>query len=358
MINKHLRSQEYIANDTMHHLVMSVVECTNSSAPLELSIASATISALLLLVTVPTNLLVCLAIIVDPNNELRTQFNCFTFNLALADLIVGCVAEPLSIYIHITEALDSEHDHEVSEAVFMVFHIPYFISAMASVLSIAALACERYLAINLPFRYRQYFSIKAAIIFSMVIWTIALIFGLLTLVFHYTFESFIFINTGFLFTGFLVCFVYCKIRINLERKSELWTENPLQQERNMVIQIKLTKTFSLMIGMLMICYIPACSMIYFMNLCKTCNCDLIQWFRDSSFWLVLLNSAINPYVYAVRSSAFRKAIMKIMKCKCRQTKKLGTFSSIKFSKERGNVNTYRYGSILDTSSDSGGHVSL
>ena len=97
----------------MYHLEVSVTECSNVSAPFELSIASASISALLLVITVPTNLLVCLAILVDPNRELRTQFNCFTFNLGLADLIVGCVTEPVSIYSHITEAFASERGHRI-----------------------------------------------------------------------------------------------------------------------------------------------------------------------------------------------------------------------------------------------------
>ncbi|CAB3980135.1 adenosine receptor A2a-like [Paramuricea clavata] len=313
---------------------MSVAECTNSSAPFELSIASASISAVLLVITVPTNLLVCLAILVDPNRELRTQFNCFTFNLGLADLLVGCVAEPVSIYAHITEAFASEHSHEVSQVILKMFHIPYFISAMASVLSIAALACERNLAINSPLRYRKYFNVKLTLVFSTFIWVIAIIFGLLNLLFDYIFESFIFINSGVLFTGAIVCFVYGRIRSSLRKTSKQWTKNGTQRNRDIVTQLKLTKTFALMIGTLMLCYLPACSMVYFINLCTNCNCNLVQWFRDAVFWLVLLNSAINPYVYAVRSSVFRHAINKIVKCRCQHPKKPRTFPSIRYSKVR------------------------
>jgi hypothetical protein len=318
----------------MHHLEMSVAECTNSSAPFELSIASASISAVLLVITVPTNLLVCLAILVDPNRELRTQFNCFTFNLGLADLLVGCVAEPVSVYAHITEAFTSEHGHEVSQVILKIFHIPYFISAMASVLSIAALACERYLAINSPLRYRKYFNVKLTLVFSTFIWVIAIIFGLLNLLFDYIFESFIFINSGVLFTGAIVCFVYGRIRRSLRKTSKQWTKNGTQRNRDIVTQLKLTKTFALMIGTLMLCYLPACSMVYFINICTNCNCKLVQWFRDAAFWLVLLNSAINPYVYAVRSSVFRRAINKIVKCRCRHPKKPRTSPSIRYSKVR------------------------
>ena len=334
----------------MHHLEMSVAECTNSSAPFGLSIASASVSALLLLITVPTNLMVCLAIIVDPNRELRTQFNCFTFNLCLADLLVGCVAEPVSIYAHVTEAFASKRRHKVSVVVLKMFHIPYFISAMASILSIAALACERYLAINSPFQYRRYFNVKLTLIFLTIIWIIAITFGLLNLVFDYIFESLIFVNTGVLFTGAIVCFACFRMRASLLKRSKQWTSNRLQKERDLLIQVKLTKTFILMIGALMLCYVPACSMVYFINLCRNCNCNVVQWFRDASFWLVLLNSSIDPYVYAIRSSRFRDAIYKILKCRFRRPVKtpLSTFPSVRFSKETGKTRR-RYGA-LDTSS--------
>ena len=334
----------------MHHLEMSVAECSNSSAPLELSITSASVSALFLVITVPTNLLVCLAIIVDPNRQLRTQFNCFTFNLALADLLVGCVAEPVSIYSHVTEAIASKGGHKVSDIVLKMFHIPYFISAMASVLSIAALACERYLAINLPFYYRKYFNVKLTLIFSIIIWIISITFGVLNLVFNYILESFIFINTGVLFTGVMVCFACYRMRASLKKRSKQWTRTGIQNERDILIENKLTKTFTLMIGTLMLCCVPTCSMVYFINLCTNCNCELIQWFRDASFWFVLLNSTIDPYIYAVRSSTFRDAISKIIKCRCRKpVMKAGHFSSVRFSKVGGK--RPRYGALTEPSTE-------
>ena len=48
---------------------------------------------------------------------------------------------------------------------------------MASVLTIAALALERYSAVSHPFLYRQYFSVKLAVVMSIVIWILAIGFG-------------------------------------------------------------------------------------------------------------------------------------------------------------------------------------
>ena len=90
------------------------------------------------------------------------------------------------------------------------------------------------------------------------------------------------------------------------------------QRNDTEIQNRLTKTFALMIGALMCCYIPACAAVYYMNLCSPCNCDVIEWLRDLVFWLILLNSAIDPFIYALRTKQFRRAVRNILSCKCRQ----------------------------------------
>ena len=295
-------------------------ECSNSTAPHELSIMTATFSSVLLVITAPTNLLVCLAILIDPNKELRTQFNCFTFNLALADLVVGCVTEPISVYFHINESMDSEYGHNVDPVMQKVIHIPFIISAVASALTIAALALERYLAITAPFRYRLYFGIKLSVVLSIIIWIIALTFGLLNIFLDYMLQSFIFVNSVLAFTGLAVGFVCFRIRLTLHKVAHNWAEIGMQSTRedNENIQKALTKTFEIMIAALACCYIPVCGMVYYMNLCHDCKCNVVQWFRDALIWLILFNSAINPFIYALRNASFRNAVMIIIRCECKQ----------------------------------------
>ena len=297
-------------------------ECRNSTAPHELSIMTATFSSVLLVVTVPTNLLVCLAVVIDPNKELRTQFNCFTFNLALADLVVGCVTEAICIYFHINESMDSKFGHNVDPVMQKVLHISFFISAVASAFTIAALALERYLAITAPFRYRLYFDVKLSVVLSIIIWIIALTFGFLNIFFDYILQSFIFVNSVLAFTGLVVIFVCFKIRSTLHKVSNNWAEIGMQstRENNENVQKALTKTFEIMIAALLCCYIPVCGMVYYMNLCDHCNCEVVQWFRDALFWLILLNSAINPFIYAFRNASFRSAVRIIICCKCKQNR--------------------------------------
>jgi hypothetical protein len=192
-------------------------DCRNATSPGELSTITASFSFLLLIITVPTNLFVCLAITIDPNKELRTQFNCFTFNLALADLLVGCITESLAVYIHIRQSLDKEFGHTDHAMIQKLAHIPYFIASAASVLSISALAMERWLAVSSPFVYRQYFNVKLSVFLSVIIWTIALCYGVINIWLDYILENFIFVNSALLVTGIVVCFACFKIRSTLKQ---------------------------------------------------------------------------------------------------------------------------------------------
>ena len=336
-------------------------ECSNSTAPHELSIMTATFSSVLLAITVPTNLLVCLAMLIDPNKELRTQFNCFTFNLALADLVVGCVTEPISVYIHIHESRDREYGHQVDPVMQKVLHIPFIISAVASALSIAALALERYLAITAPFRYRLYFNIKLSVVLSIIIWIIALTFGFLNIFLDYVPISFIFVNSVLAFTGLVVGFVCFRIRSTLRRVANSWAEIGMQSTRedNENVQKALTKTFEIMIAALTFCYIPVCGMVYYINLCENCKCNVVQWFRDALFWLILLNSAINPFIYALRNASFRNAVKIIIRCECKQRRpilKQPHRSKPHASKDKRIYKTYQQ--LPDTSQNESGYGSI
>ena len=321
------------------HLDFVSSECVNSTAPTELSILTATFSCLFLIVTIPTNLFVCLAVIIDPNRELRTQFNCFTFNLALADLTVGCITEATFVYYHIHESMDSEFGHHGDAFMQKISHIPFLITAVASALTIAALALERYLAVTSPFRYRQYFDVRLSVVLSVIIWIVALGFGLLNMFVDYYLQSFIMVNSVLLFTSFIVCFACFKIRKTLRDASSNWKEIGMRSTREDYLksQKTLTKTFEIMIGALLCCYAPACAMVYYMSVCENCNCHVVQWFRDALAWLICLNSAINPFIYAFRNVSFRSAVKIIIRCQCRHRRNT-TLHTVPGKKTRGHAN--------------------
>ena len=132
--------------------------CINQTiAPSYISFTTATISAGMCLFTILGNLLIVLAIFIDPNKDLKSPFNYFVANLAISDLVVGFVVDPMSVAFHVSEGVAKEYPTGV-----VYLHISYFISCTASVLSLAALTVDRFLAITSPLSYRTKLNPKRA----------------------------------------------------------------------------------------------------------------------------------------------------------------------------------------------------
>ena len=113
--------------------------CDHYWAPFATSVTTTTVSVILSIITVPGNLLICWAVLWNPTKNLKTPFYYLVLNLAIADLLVGTVTEPVFVGYHASEALKRP-----VLGLRWVVYVSYFMSSTASVLSILALAVNRY----------------------------------------------------------------------------------------------------------------------------------------------------------------------------------------------------------------------
>ena len=293
--------------------------CVNVSAPSHLSYTTATVSLVLCLITVAGNLLVCLAVLINPNNNLRNPFNYFVVSLAIADLIVGCVTEPISVYIHVKEGLRMP----LAQIEVWSIHLSYFISCTTSVLNISLLAFERFLAITSPVRYRLFFSVPRFITLAVAVWLVSTGLSVIYFFTTYILYAFVFINIAVVLTLGVSGFTYLKIfgelrnRMRAKISSGSLMHRSTTQEVSNRWNVQLTKTYLIILSIFLACYIPALIIIYTMNWCETCSCLTIHCLRDIQFMIVILNSALNPFVYALRFDKFRRAIIEILRCRCK-----------------------------------------
>ncbi|RMX43503.1 hypothetical protein pdam_00001906 [Pocillopora damicornis] len=70
---------------------------------------------------VPGNILICIAILKDPYQELSNSFNYFVLQLAFSDVIVGIFTEPAFVVWHIREALGHDSLQAKSSGVSLAF---------------------------------------------------------------------------------------------------------------------------------------------------------------------------------------------------------------------------------------------
>ena len=295
--------------------------CANLTiAPSNLSYTSASLSIVMTLVTVTGNLLVLLAILIDPNKDLKSPFNYFVANLALCDLFVGFIVDPMSAAYHYSEGSARKYPMKL-----VYLHIPYFISSTASVLSLAALTVDRFWAITSPLSYRIKLNPKRAGFAALGIWAFSICFPFIYLSTGYLTYAFVFAHTVIIATFLVMLLTYLKIFRVFKLKVQEWdnlnqsSKDSQAKRQAMKWEQKVTKTFLIVLAFFLACYLPSCICIYITNLCSSCSCISIHWARDVHFLLILANSGVNPFVYAWRLEKFRTAFVKLLTCcgRCR-----------------------------------------
>lgn len=289
--------------------------CDNTSAPTYLSFSTASCTALTTIVASVGNLLVVLAIFLNPNKDFRSPFNYLVANLSFADLVVGLIVAPLATVYHILEGV-GKLTKQFEDGV----HITYFVSCTASLLSLTALAVDRYLAITYPMMYRTKLNPLRALLVSVVVWIVSIALSMIYFAVGYNKFRFIFANTAVAITFVVLIFTNAKIFKYLRCQVSQWDSLHDSSEENMAKkqaikwEKKITKTLVIVLLLFLACYLPSCICIYIINFCTNCDCEFIHWVRDTQFVLVMANSGLNPFVYAWRLENFRKAFKSILTC--------------------------------------------
>eukprot|EP00794_Sanderia_malayensis_P000520 gene520-1169_t len=300
-------------------------------APKELSYFTATCSVVLCIVIFFGNLAIIVAVLVDPLRKLRTPFSYFLVNLAVSDFVVGAIAMPSSFFAHLHEAGGHVPDYLVT-----LIHVTYFVSTTASVLSLAALSLDRFLAIRWPIRYRRSLRMHRCVVMSIAIWVFSGSVSMLYFTVGYIDYLMVFVHVSIVIAFFILVMTYRQVYKTLRSQSQelrvldssaAEQRNNEEQIRRLRTEKKVTRAFLMILGLFLSCYAPAIIMIYVLQFCDQCSCDLRHVLRDLQFVFVSANSAMNPFVCAIRLGPFRRSILAILSCKRKKSKYEMTASS-------------------------------
>ena len=280
--------------------------CQDYWPPFATSVTTSTVAAILTLIAVPGNLLICWAVIRNPTRNLKTPFNYLVLNLAIADLIIGAVTDPLFVGYHVNEALKND----VLNVQWLV-HVSYFLTSTASVMSIVALAINRYQAATADLIQRPKLSNVVAT--SVILWIVSLGLPLLYLALGFYKLAFIFTNASLVIATAVLIFVYYRVYSRLKRhnRNSVHIRSSPEREKQIKREKKATNSLLLIIISFVMCVFPSCAMVYVINLCQTCSCVLIHWLRDLQFLFLLVNAASNQFLYAWRMRSFKRAFKTI-----------------------------------------------
>ncbi|XP_031561182.1 histamine H2 receptor-like [Actinia tenebrosa] len=248
-------------------------------------------------------------LVIFKTKVLRTTSNFFISSLALADLIVGLIINPLYIVIISHNVWLEQHPLMKMEN-FLWIH-----SLTATTFSLCLVSVERYVAISRPFRYPKNMNKKRCFFVVLTMWFFSLCMGSLSLGVQEKDLALLWVVCSSLvvfppLTVIAVC--YYKIFKIARRHEKRIEKDTIQETAFRVKNQKATWTIVIIVGLFVILFTPSLVFSY-ITLAQRDKCQEMKVYRQW-IWAIFVNfsgSAINPWIYAIRNKDFKRVLTRI-----------------------------------------------
>ena len=271
-----------------------------------LLVAAAVLSLAACPFTILLNALVMVA--VKTKRRLQTHPNILLACLALTDLLVGLVVQPL----HITKTiflLQGKDFHEFCKIDFS-FTISFVISCFASFFHLFLISGERYLAVKHGFSHANVVTKTRLMLSSSVAW-IAAVFFLLVASYSRV-VAFGFITATFSSIIVLQILVYNEARRHEQQILSLQdSEEARAKLKKEMKALKLT-TIVILVKLCLCFFLPLFILFVTWQIFTNISPDVKTLVRHFSLLLGIINSVINPVIYTVRKRDFRVSFIDLL----------------------------------------------
>lgn len=276
------------------------------------------------------NLLVLMAIISHMHHSRRWVYVCIA-NITLSDLLTG------TAYV-VNICLSGSKTFHLTLPLWLFREGMLFVALAASIFGLLLIAVERCMTMMKPLSQKSARKSYCRIFsFVALCWFWALVIGFLpllgwncicslegcsTLLPLYS-KSYIFFSVIIFFIILLTIGVlYGAIYCHVHRR----TESGLHRNRHR--SLALLKTVITIVGVFVICWAPLFLLLLVDFFCASRQCALL-FTADFCISLAVLNSGLNPIIYALGSGEMRKAIIDLLCCCCLRSSfcRLDTFTS-------------------------------
>ncbi|KAM6983891.1 adenosine receptor A2b [Tautogolabrus adspersus] len=311
------------------------------------------IEVVIAVLSISGNVLVCWAVAI--NTTLKNATNYFLVSLAVADILVGCLAIPFAITISIGIYLD------FYGCLFLACFV--LVLTQSSIFSLLAIAIDRYLAVKIPLRYKELMTGKKARKIIAILWILSFVIGLIPFFgwnsrhrscgnsssseAHNTtdagltegrrgggnllqscwlqcyFESVVDMHYMVYFNFFVCVLLPLLIMLGIYLKIFTVARKQLRQIELKCVgngdshhhgllqkEIRAAKSLSIIVGLFAICWLPVhilnCLTLFYENMHKP---EIVMYV---AIILSHANSAVNPIIYAYRIQDFRNTFRKIL----------------------------------------------
>ena len=145
---------------TMAENFTSILEAPphlDPEVPLPLYLADTAVNAVSSVATIIGNVLIITALRKIPLTQVHAVFKIFIFNLALADLGVGIIVQPLFISTVLATLSGCANAVRILR---VMFYLSNFYLPNMSLVLLTVIAIDRFLALHFPLRYRNLVKVK------------------------------------------------------------------------------------------------------------------------------------------------------------------------------------------------------
>ncbi|EDO29285.1 predicted protein, partial [Nematostella vectensis] len=253
-------------------------------------------------------------------SSLRTTSNMFIASLALADWIVGALANPFYVSLSLMKSIRDIREIKNTET------FVWLLTVAATQYNLCAVSIDRFIAVSKPMHYRQVVTVPRCLVVIALTWFFAALLGSSAFLVPYDQISGVWI-AGSVITGFIpavvISFCYSQIVIAAKTQTNKINEaqprnsqqQTIEETRNRLKNRKAAWTFGIVIVLFVVLYLPSL-VTNFITLGASTQCDFFDinrlWFWTSM--ICYSSSAINPWVYAIRMREFRTSVKRLLTC--------------------------------------------
>lgn len=265
------------------------------------------------LYTVIGNTLVCIVYFIDPFKNLRSLSFYYVVNLALADILVGVVVEPLNVSVYWTS----------NKYALFAFYVFAVLSCVSSILNISAMMLDRYIAVRKGLSYRVLVTEKRVRCSVVLIWLYSFHFSLLALVGwrDASFQIYLYAFGILLPSGIMLLSYYGLIKMLKKKSARLKKSSRVGVRAHSSTQVKrmvqkerqVSTTVFIMLSVFFVAWFPFVVVDFVLVFCPHCRSQRLLLARDITLTLGFFSSGINPVLYAWRVRRFKQGLFKIMK---------------------------------------------
>ncbi|XP_067274840.1 trace amine-associated receptor 13c-like [Pseudorasbora parva] len=293
--------------------------CPERSVSLSVYVILYVAAAAVALLTMCGNLLVIIS--VSHFKQLHTPANILILSLAVSDLLTGLFVMPF----HLTLLIESCWISGLVMCLF--FNFVTFQVTSASVHTVALIAVDRFLALHSPFFYSEKISPTVNCIATLLNWLLLLFYNFTLLFFNGNFidvmcpgqclyiidgvSSVIDLLVVFLVPCSLIIILYTHVfviaRKHVTAIRALQVHNSRESSKNRTSD-KSERKAAMLLGILVFAFLLCVLPYYICSLVIPYSNDDLFYVRDVTVIFFLLNSTINPIIYALFYPWFQKSL--------------------------------------------------